>query len=834
MKKTLKKASLAVVLGLSAAAAVADEKPADADAKAASAGAPSAAAPDAVVIAAPSAVSSAAAVAQSAAASNAPASSAPAPAAASASATSTTVHTAAAAPSPASRLPYGWRPIQPPAVPSVKETEWARTPIDAFVLAKIEEKGLKPSPDADRATYIRRATLDVWGLIPAPEDVAAFVDDKSPDAYEKLADRLLASPRYGERQARLWLDLARYADSAGFQVDQTRADMWRYRDYVIKAFNQDKPYSRFIQEQIAGDELAPGDQDVLVATGFLTGYPDNYNSRDLVQRKFQITTDMTDTVGQAILGATVGCARCHDHKTDKFTQKDYYSLQAFFANTSEVNKITAAKGDIEREYEKQQAKWDEATKEIRDKQAALLAPIREVALKYHKERYLTDSRASIFKPESEWTPLDRWINHRLANVSSDADIAAYLRVVGEDKADPAYSEENAQRWAEYKKLTEELKKFDKLKPTKGSDTYTAVSELGHPEAPPSFILFGGNHERPLAEVQPAFPAALTDEKPVITPTTASSGRRTALANWLVSPQNPLTSRVFVNRIWNAYFGKGIVSTVSDFGKAGDKPSNPELLDYLANNFVNAQGWSVKKLHREILLSSVYLQSSSYREDAHRVDPENKLLAVFPVKRLEAEQVRDSLLVASGKLEDKIGGPSVFPPVPSNLNAGRLWEVSKDPKDQNRRSIYIFTRRSVPYPLLASFDMANAQLTHAKRDVTTTPLQALTLFNDDLVFAWSQALAGRVIREAGSDESAELDRLYQILFGRDPDETERSTLLAFLISHEKVIRAKAEGGKLSIAIPIGLKDMQSLDPIRAATFVDLVHVVVNSNDFIYRF
>jgi len=628
--------------------------------------------------------------------------------------------------------------------------------------------------------------------------------------------------------------LSRYADSAGFQTDQTRSDMWRFRDYVINAFNQDKPYSRFIQEQIAGDELAPGNQDTLVATGFLAGYPDNYNSRDLVQRKFQITTDITDTVGQAILGTTVGCARCHNHKTDKFTQQDYYSLQSFFANTNEVDKIPAAKGDVEREYDKQWAKWDEATKDIRFQQAVLIAPIKDKAIKYHKERYLTDSRVSIFKPEREWTPHDRWINHRLANVTTEADFAGYLRVAGESKDSPEYTPEGAERWQEYKKLTEELKKFDKLKPAKGSNTYTAMTELGHPDAPPSYVFAGGNHEKPLDEVQPAFPAALTDEKPVITPTAASSGRRTALANWLASPQNPLTGRVFVNRVWNEYFGKGIVVTVSDFGKAGDKPSNPELLDYLAYNFVNAQGWSVKKLHREILLSSVYRQSSAYREDAHNADPENKLLAVFPRKRLEAEEIRDSLLVASGKLNDKVGGPSVFPPVPANLNAGNLWEVSKDEQDFNRRSLYIFTRRSVPYPLLESFDMASAQQVHSKRDVTTTPLQALTLFNSDTVFSWSQALAGRVIREAGVDESAQLDRLYQILFSRNPDETEKATLLAFLVSHEKVIRAKAEDGKLSIAIPIGLKDTQTLDPIRAATFVDLVHVVVNSNDFIYRF
>ena len=286
----------------------------------------------------------------------------------------------------ASKPHWAWQPVQSQFLPVVAKKDWARDPLDAFVLAKIEAKGLTPSPDADRTTFIRRATLDAWGVIPTPEEVAAFESDASPDAYEKLVDRLLASPRYGERQARLWLDLARYADSAGFQNDNTRPNIFRYRDYVIKSFNEDKPYSRFIQEQIAGDEIAPGDQSILVATGFLAGYPDNSNSRDLVQRKYQITTDIVDTVGQAILGTTVGCARCHNHKTDKFTQKDYYSLQAFFANTAFEEKAPAIKGDQELAYEKAQAIYDEATKEIRAKQKAIIDSVREAALKYHKER----------------------------------------------------------------------------------------------------------------------------------------------------------------------------------------------------------------------------------------------------------------------------------------------------------------------------------------------------------------------------------------------------------------------------------------------------------------
>jgi hypothetical protein len=749
-----------------------------------------------------------------------------------------TVASTTEAPKPASKPHWSWQPVQAQFIPNVKQKDWLRTPLDAFVLTKIEAKGLTPSKDADRATFIRRATLDAWGVVPTPEDVAAFIADASPDAYQKLVDRLLASPRYGERQARLWLDLARYADSTGFQNDSTRPNFFRYRDYVIKAFNDDKPYSRFIQEQIAGDEIAPGDQDVLVATGFLAGYPDNSNSRDLVQRKYQITTDMVDTVGQAILGTTVGCARCHNHKTDKFTQKDYYSLQAFFANTAFEEKAPAKKGEQELAYEKAQAIYDEATKDIRARQKAIIDSVRDAALKYHKERYLTDSRESIFKPKEQWNALDRWVNHRLDAVTDQAQLAAFLRYAAEDKTAPEHSPEMVQKFEEYEKLRKELQKYVDKRPTRGANTFTTATELGHPDAPPTHIFFGGNHERPLEEVQPAFPEAITAEKPDIKPTETSSGRRTALANWLASPGNPLTARVFVNRVWNQYFGKGIVATVSDFGKAGDKPTNPELLDYLADSFVK-DGWSVKKLHRAILLSATYRQSSDYREDVAKADPENKLLAVFPRKRLEAEQIRDSILVASGKLNEQIGGPSVYPPVPANLiggnnfNADPAWTTSKDPKDYVRRSLYIFTRRSLPYPLLETFDMANAQQIHSKRDVTTTPLQALTLYNSDQIFQWSQALAGRVINEAGPDESARIDRLYQILFSRQATDSEKDALRAFLDQHQKTIAQKADDGKLAIAIPVGVKEKPA-EPLRASAFVDLVHTVLNSNDFVYRF
>jgi len=749
---------------------------------------------------------------------------------------------------PTSSVPNNWayKPVQEVSAPEVKQKNWVNTPIDAFVLAKLEEKNLKPSPAADRATYIRRATLDAWGLLPTPEEVAAFEKDKSPDAYEKLVDRLLASPHYGERQARRWLDLARYADSSGFQNDTTRSNNWRYRDYVIASFNNDKPFDQFIKEQIAGDELWPDSLEAKIATGYLAGYPDNYNSRDLVQRKYQIETDMTDLVGESLLGSTIGCARCHNHKIDKVSQKEYFQLQAYFANVIVNEKASLPKGaelPVDVEYNKQQAAYQAATKEIRAKQKAILDQVREKGRKYHNERYLTDSREAIFKPEKEWTPLDKWVNYRTAAVASERDIVAYLKQSAENKKGLEYDPANEARWAEYEELTKQLKKFDNLRPIKGSNTFTTVSELGT-VAPETRIRFTGIHEKPLEAVEPALPAlwAGANTKLAITPTANSTGRRTALANWIASPDNPLTPRVYVNRVWSQFFEKGIAANPGDLGRAGPKPTHPELLDYLAGNFVK-QGWSTKKLQREILLSSVYRQASAEREDALKVDPLNDLLAVYPRKRLEAEEIRDALLYASGKLDPTIGGPAVFPQVPNNLTAGNtlangtgnaLWEVSKDEKDFNRRSIYTFVRRSLPYPLTASFDPSDPSHPHHRRDVTTTPLQALTLFNSDIVVGWSQALAGRIITEAGENEDAQLNRLYQILFSRKPDSTEKSALKAFLKNEAKVIQAKAWTNKFEVAVPTGVKDTAKLDPFKAAAFVDLVHTVANSNDFAYRF
>lgn len=757
-------------------------------------------------------------------------------------------------------LPPNWayRSFETVEVPTVKDKRWARTAIDKFVLAKLEEKGLKPSADADRATLIRRAYLSVIGIVPSPEEVKAFVNDRSPDAYEKLVDRLLASPQYGERIGRRWLDLARYADTQGFQDDEQRPGMWRYRDYVIKSFNQDKPFNQFVREQIAGDELWPGKQEALVATGFLRGYPDAPDHRDLLEKRFNSITDMTDTVGTVLLGHSVECARCHNHKFDKISMKDYYQLQSFFANTLPSDNLPVLeKGERELKFEKEYAAWEVLTKDIRAKMAAFIEPYKAEIIKYHRERFYEDGRASLFKPKEEQKSLDRWLNYRFDqyivrnNPNYGWDVSFFAAAAGafgnaydvaavDPKFDKAELEKLKTRRDDFAKLVTALRKFNDKRPEQGETIISALTENGT-DAAPQHIYAGGDHHRPQEEVQPGFPALFTPNNTVakIEPTGNSSGRRTALANWLVSSDNYVVPRVFVNRLWSHYFDTGIVATVSDLGRIGEKPSHPELLDYLAKDFVQ-QGWSVKKLTREILLSSVYRQASIERKDVVAADPNNRYLAVFPRKRLDSEQVRDSLLAVSGLLNGHAGGPGVFPPLPdavykaSSRNVPGFWPQSKEAEDKHTRSVYVYVRRSLAYPMLETFDGASPQSPHSRRDVTTTPQQSLTVFNNDQVYDWSKSLAGRAIREAGKSESAQLERLFQILYSRAPSKREKASSVAFLNKHEKVIKAQLLSGKLAVAIPAGLKEVPNTSPTRLAAFVDLAHTLANTNEFIYRF
>jgi hypothetical protein len=774
-----------------------------------------------------------------------------------------------------------YEPVVRPEVPAVKNARWVRTPVDAFVLAEIEKAGLAPSPEADRATFIRRATLDTWGLLPTQEEVRAFEKDRSKDAYEKLVDRLLASPRYGERHGRRWLDQTRYADSDGYNQDGTRPHIWRYRDYVIQAFNDDKPFDRFVLEQLAGDELWPEDKQALIATGFLRNFPDEINARDLNLKKQEVANDLTDTVGTVLLGSTVNCAQCHNHKFDRISQKEYYQLQAYFVNTSWRDDIPVVSDGEWAEYLKKKEKYEAATRDIQSKMDAILKPIIDKLEDDRLFGFVPQTRASIMKPEGERNAYDRWIYHRNLWTMQGRTRNAVLRLKEKDPA----------KYLEYQELEADLGKFDAQKP-KEPGYLSAVTELGHADAPPTYLLFKGIYDRPLEEVQPGVPALFTAEQPRIEPTATSSGRRTALARWIVDARNPLTARVFVNRVWGQYFGRAIIETVGDFGRMSAKPTHPDLLDHLAHAFVHDGRWSIKALHRQILLSATYRQSSEHRPDAHGKDPQNKLLAVFPRLRLDAEQIRDSLLQAAGLLDETIGGPPVYPPAPSFANqAGfneNTWKTSANPRDQNRRSVYIFVKRNNPYPLLDTFDWANPQSVHGKREVTTTAPQALALVNSELVYGWSQVLAGRVWREQPTD-AKRIERLYEILYARKPQRDEVKTLLAFLDKQSPVLAAQLAAGKPIVA-PDGfgrnpevgvqaeklyralhgrapdyyekaslisfiekqqkpgaakagatpaVKDAAAApaaDPLaaRAAAFVDLAHALANANEFSYRF
>src|SRR6266478_1327324 len=573
---------------------------------------------------------------------------------------------------------WAFQPVRRSETPAVKRQDWVRNPIDSFILAKLEAKDLGPSPEAGKIELIRRVTFDLIGLPPSDAEVSAFLADRSPGAYEKVVDRLLASAQYGERWARHWLDLARYADSDGFKADHTRPNIWRFRDYVIRAFNSDKPYDGFVREQLAGDELWPDNLDSRIATGFNRHYAEEYNAQNLRQRRQDTLNDITDTVGSVFLGMTFGCARCHDHKFDPILQEDYYKLQAFFANVSAVDDMPLLPADELAEYRRKLKIWEDQTRPIRDQIDALLEPGRKKLMGSRFMAYNPDVQAVVGKPANERTPLEQWMYHRTR---------PFLTLIDEPEQNLVKNEDKER----YEKLRAELATFSSLYPGE-LPTASYMTELGR-EAAPTSTLAVGLIEKPIKTVELGFLTILNAPPPRIEAPDglSTTGRRTALANWLVDPANPLTARVMVNRIWHYHFGRGLVSTPSDFGIMGTRPSHAELLDWLAGEFVRG-GWSTKHLHRLIVTSSAYRQSAGFREDAAKIDSSNRLLWRFPRQRMDAEAIRDSSLYLSGLLDFKMGGPGVYPELPAGMQAPRGgWDTASGAGDHNRRSIYIFVR-----------------------------------------------------------------------------------------------------------------------------------------------
>jgi Protein of unknown function (DUF1553)/Protein of unknown function (DUF1549) len=715
---------------------------------------------------------------------------------------------------PEQRSYWALQKVTRPTPPAVRDIAWIRNPIDAFVMAQLEAKNLRPSPPADRITLIRRVSLDLIGLPPTPQEVEAFLADRSPMAFERVVDRLLASPHYGERWARHWLDLARYAESEGFKSDETRPNAWRYRDYVIRSLNNDKGYDRFVQEQIAGDELWPESPDARLATAFNRHYPDESNARNLLQRRQEILNDITDTVGSVFLGLTFGCARCHNHKFDPILQADYYRLQAFFANIRAADDFLLISPEAVRQRHDKLVVWEEKTRSIRDEMQALLEPKRKQIVDELFAKYPPEIQNAILRPATERTPIE-WQMYYKAK--------PYMNPSDEEVLDHLNEKERA-RWLA---LKEELAKYADLYPG-DLPVGTGIVDVNR-QAPRTHVLAVGVYDSPREEVQPGF-LSILDPNPAKIAAPAgseSTGRRTALANWLTDPQNPLSARVMVNRLWHYHFGRGIVGSPSDFGSMGDRPTHPALLDWLAGDFVR-QGWSLKAMHRLIVTSNTYRQGSLFNEAAAKEDPPDLWLWRFPRQRLEAEVIRDSALWVSGLLNPEMSGPSVFPELPPGMESRGGWKVTNDATERDRRSVYVFVRRNTRYPLFEAFDMPDTHESCARRNVTTTAPQALSLLNSRLTLAWAQAFAGRVLGTAGPSVEEQIDMAYRLAYSRHPDNSEKEIARAFFKRQQAVL---SESPKEQLALPSAVTKLS--DPLSAAALVDFCHVLINSTEFVYQ-
>jgi hypothetical protein len=639
------------------------------------------------------------------------------------------------------------RPERPP-LPTIAEPAAARNPIDIFVLAKLGKQGLKQAPAADRRTLIRRAYFDLHGLPPSPREVEDFVTDSSPDAYEKLIDRLLASPRYGERWGRYWLDLVRYADTSGFETDHFFPSAWRYRDYVIDSFNNDKPYNTFIQEQIAADEIWAPDMD-LEGTQYLPKNKAENAKRRIGtslytigsfpieftyygdQMRAEWESDAVDVTGAAFLGLTIGCARCHDHKFDPVRQRDYYSFAAFFSGSEEREIPLVSQFDIE----------------TYNRQFPLLAQLealKQMARGGRGRAQAADGgveRASPppQQPSASTPPVDR---------------TALMRQIGE-----LYSRLPAR--------------------------YATANVLAHSETvPETHILVRGDWRSKGEKVEPGFPPVLNPGPPINEPKGVLfvPQRRKALALWMTSPENPLVARVMVNRIWQGHFGAGIVGTPNDFGRQGDVPTHPELLDWLATEFVS-RGWSIKQMHRLIMLSNTYRASSLADPVSLQKDPENRFLSRMNRRRLDGDAVRDTILAVSGDINLKMGGVGIIPPLTKEeLQAARmpnLWPPNPDPAEYNRRSIYLQMKRSLTLPILQIFDAPDPAVSCPRRDVSTVAPQALALMNSDFSVTQAEKFALRIQNFGAQTPEARIDAGWQMAFARPPSERERSMALEYL-------------------------------------------------------
>jgi len=689
-----------------------------------------------------------------------------------------------------------YRPVKRPETPAVKNKAWVQNPIDAFLLAKMEAKGLTPAAPAERVALVRRAYYDLIGLPPTPEQVDAFINDRSAGAWEKLIDKLLDSPQYGEKWGRHWLDVVRFAETNGYERDGPKPLAWRFRDYVIKSLNDDKPYDQFVREQLAGDEMPGYDPDAVIATGFYRlGLWDD-EPADPPQARFDELDDFVTTTGQGFLGMSLNCARCHDHKRDPIPQADYYRLLAFFNDVQRYDsnpdpRSAVALTDISSPEARAVYEGDLKKREAR--KADLVATMKKIEDDVIKQMPAEDQRAA-----------------------ESTDRPQVLRKIRRFLS--------AEQAGEYARLKQELESLRKVPEPPGRTLALSVNHC--PLNPPeTFVMVRGSPRNPGAKVQPGFPTVL-GFPPLTIPKpekgAKSSGRRTALANWIASKDNPLTARVFVNRLWQHHFGRGIVPTPNDFGKLGELPTHPELLDWLAAEFMASpaspgrkpgEAWRVKRIHKLLMTSSAYQMSARADEKGLKLDPANTLFWRFNMRRLTAEEVRDSILAASGRLNLKAGGPSVFPKIPREVLQGQSmpgngWGNSL-PDEAARRSVYVHVKRSLLVPILSQHDQADTDSSCPVRYTTTVPTQALGMLNGEFSNEQAGAFAERLQKEAPNDLAAQVRRAIRLTTGRQPADDEVKKDVAFI------------------------KDMQTKHALtESAALQQYCLLALNTNEFVY--
>jgi hypothetical protein len=713
---------------------------------------------------------------------------------------------------------WAFEPIRNPKPPAVRTENWVKNPIDSFVLARLERENIAPSPEAGKETLIRRLSLDLIGLPPTPEQVRAFVSNTSPDAYERVVDALLDSPHYGEKWARYWLDLARYADSDGYRQDAYRPPASRYRDWVIESLNRDKPFDQFTMEQIAGDLLPNATTEQKIATGFHRNTLSNREGgTDTEQFRFDQVVDRTNTVGTVWLGLTVGCAQCHDHKYDPISQKDYYRLFAFFNNAEEVNIDAPRPGEL--------GPYLKALPAYRRARSELLAKYRVPELQRPWELKLIEAAAN----PGNWTDWD----HALDELRTGDGQAVYnqgekmLRTPPDQRSERQKKSltdhfidnyhrvitKEEQEKLKFKELRKELNALEASFPALSEAQVIATES----EPRQTHVYLRGSYRAPGIAVQPGTLSVLPAMAAVSEPT------RLTLAKWLVSRDNPLTARVTVNRVWQELFGRGLVRSSENFGSQGEKPSHPELLDWLASDFMD-HGWSFKHVVKTIVMSAAYRQSSAVRPQ-----PNAELLAACQSrKRLPAELIRDSALAASGLLYPAIGGPSIRPPQPEgSAKSGKAKWSESTGKERYRRGLYIQFQRMSPYPQLANFDMPAGYRPVCRRDRSNTALQSLDLLNDPVFFEAAQALAVRILTESAPGFRQRLDYAFRLVLARRPEAVESDSLETSFERQKEILRKDSASAASIFPADLGV------DRTEAAAWVSLSSVLMNLDEFITR-